>query len=243
MQSISVLGIGPGSTTDLTFRARESLEEAQVVLGYQSYIQRVTSFIMGKKVFPFGMGEEIFRCQETIRWARKGFRVALLSGGDPGIYGMAGLLLEIALEEGISSAVEVIPGVSAMNAASALLGAPLGGDFAVVSLSDYLLPWEQIAERLSLIAQADLVVVLYNPGSSLRLHSFQKAVAILKKYRDFKTPVGIVRNASLPDQWAVLTTLEEAEKHPVDMRTIVLVGNRETFIRSSFMITPRGYRL
>ncbi|MGC8777117.1 MAG: precorrin-3B C(17)-methyltransferase [Candidatus Caldatribacteriaceae bacterium] len=240
---IKVVGTGPGSTAELTRRAAIALREAQVVLGYGGYLRRLGDFLKGKNVFSFAMGEEVQRCRETVRMAEEGWKAVLISGGDPGIYGMASLLLEVALPEGMAEHVEVIPGVSAMNAASAVLGAPLSGDFAVVSLSDYLLPWEEIAERLEILAQTDLVLVLYNPGSSLRPHIFPQAVTILRRYRPPETPVGIVRKVSLPEQTAMVTTLQEVEKHPVDMHTIVIVGNRKTFQTASLMITPRGYRL
>lgn len=240
---IKAVGIGPGNNLELTLRAEQVLREAEVILGYRRYLEHIAAFLEGKRVFSFAMGEEVLRCRETLRLAREGRKVALVSGGDSGIYGMAGLLLEVALQEGLIEAVEVIPGVSAMNAAAARLGAPLGDDFAVVSLSDYLKPWEDIVALLEALARADVVLVLYNPGSALRPHTFPEAVAILRRHRPPETPVGLVRNASLPDEAMVLTTLQGAERYPVDMRTVVVVGNRRTFAAASRLITPRGYRL
>lgn len=240
---VKVVGIGPGNTTELTLRAQAILREAEIVLGYRRYLERLAPVLEGKRTLGFGMGEELLRCQETLRLAREGWKVALVSSGDPGIYGMAGLLLEVAFREGMADAVKVIPGVSAMNGAAAALGAPLGNGFAAVSLSDYLMRWEEIHALLEVLAQTPLVLVLYNPGSSLRTHTFPKAVAILKKHRRPQTLVGIVRSVSLPEEVVVLTTLEEAEHYAVDMHTIVIVGNEKTFMANSYMVTPRGYRL
>jgi precorrin-3B C17-methyltransferase len=240
---IKVVGIGPGNRMDLTFRAQQVLQEAEVVLGYRGYLERLGKMLEGKVVHGFGMGEELRRCQESIRFARCGQKVALVSGGDPGIYGMAGLLLEVAIREQVVDAVEVVPGLSAMNAAAAVLGAPLGNDFAVLSLSDYLIGWERIATRLKALSQTDLVLVLYNPGSSLRPHTFMQAVEIIKEHRSLHTPVGVVREVSLPGEQVFLTTLQAVAEYPVDMRTIVMVGNAETYVAFSRFITPRGYRL
>ena len=240
---IKVVGIGPGNRMELTFRARQVLQEAEVVLGYRGYLERLGEMLEGKVVQGFGMGEELRRCQESIRFARGGQKVVLVSGGDPGIYGMAGLLLEVAIRERVVDAVEVVPGVSAMNAAAAVLGAPLGNDFAVISLSDYLVDWERIAARLEALSQTDLVLVLYNPGSSLRPHAFPQAVEIIKAYRPPHTPVGVVREVSLPGEQVFLTTLQAVAEYPVDMRTIVMVGNGESYVAFSRLITPRGYRL
>lgn len=240
---VKVVGIGPGNNTELTLRAQNTLREAEVVLGYRRYLEHIAVFLEGKRVLDFAMGEEVLRCRETLRLAREGWKVALVSGGDPGIYGMAGLLLEVALQEGLLEAVEVIPGVSAMNSAAARLGAPLGDDFAVVSLSDYLKPWKDIAALLEVLARMDLVLVLYNPGSTLRPQIFQEAVAIIRRYRFPETPVGVVRNVSLLEEEVFLTTLKGVEGCPVDMRTLVVVGNRRTFMTASSLITPRGYQL
>lgn len=240
---LKVLGIGPGDRRELTLRAQTILGEAEVILGYRTYVERLREILEGKKVGAFEMGEEVIRCQEALRLAREGWKVIMVSGGDPGIYGMASLLLEVAIRENMMEAVEVVPGVSAMNAAAAVLGAPLGNDFAVVSLSDYLVPWEKIVERLEKLAQTDLPLVLYNPGSTLRPYTFLRAMAILKRYRELQTPVGVVRNVTLPGETVFLTTLGYVEHCSVDMRTIVFVGGRETFVVCSRMITPRGYRL
>ncbi|MEN3186888.1 MAG: precorrin-3B C(17)-methyltransferase [Atribacterota bacterium] len=240
---IKVVGIGPGNSADLTFRAHMVLQEAEVILGYRRYVERLRPLFEGKKMLGFGMGEELLRCRETLRLAHEGWKVALVSGGDPGIYGMAGLLLEVAFGEKMTKVIEVVPGVSAMNSAAAALGAPLGNDFAVVSLSDYLTSWDQIAALLEVLAQTPLVLVLYNPGSSLRTHTFPRVVTILRRYRQPQTLVGIVRDASFLEESVTITTLKGVENHSVDMRTIVIVGSERTFMANSYMVTPRGYRL
>ncbi|ACX52072.1 precorrin-3B C17-methyltransferase [Ammonifex degensii KC4] len=233
------MGIGPGSLSDLTFRAAACLEEAEVIIGYRPYLESIAAYLKGKEVFPGRMREELERAREAVLQAQKGKRVAVVSGGDPGVYGMAVPVLQAALEEGV--AVEVIPGVTAATAVAACLGAPLGHDFAVVSLSDLLTPWPLILRRLKGALAADFVLVLYNPSSSRRQERWREAVEVIKGGRDPDTPVGIVWEATRPSERKVLTTVGEMEKFPVDMRSLVIVGNSQTYVAGGLMITPRGY--
>ena len=189
------------------------------------------------------MGEEVKRCKEAIDLASRGQVVALISGGDPGIYGMAGLALEIMAQRQEEIEVEIIPGIPALCAASASLGAPLVQDFAVISLSDLLTPWEEIARRLDLAAQGDWAVVLYNPKSRGRSQQIGLAREILLRHRPPSTPVGIVRRARSEGEAVRLTNLEEMLQYPIDMSTLVIIGSSRTERAGSFLVTSRGYRL
>ncbi|MGB9808838.1 MAG: precorrin-3B C(17)-methyltransferase [Caldanaerobacter sp.] len=241
---LKIVGIGPGSLDDMTQRALQALEECDVVVGYKTYIDLVMPLIEKKKIVSSGMRSEVERCRKAIELSLKGEKVCLISSGDPGIYGMAGLVYEIAGSEVLEEMdVEVIPGVTALNAASAILGAPIMQDFSAISLSDHLIPWEVIEKRLEASAKADFVVVLYNPKSRERQEHIEKAKKILLKYRKEDTPVGIVKNATRRGEEVVLTTLKDMEKFDIDMRTIVIVGNSSTYVKNGKMITPRGYRL
>jgi len=236
------VGIGPGGPADLTPRARETIAGAEVVVGYRTYLEQIVLLLEGKEVVWAGMREEVARAREAVSRARTGRRVAVVSGGDPGVYGMAGPVLEAAGEAGVLDLVTVVPGVTAATAAAALLGAPLMHDFAVISLSDLLTPWEVIAARLEAAAAADFVLVLYNPASSRRDWQLARAREILLRRRRPETPVGIVRHAGRPDEETVVTDLAGMLAYPVDMGTTVIVGNSQTYVAQGRMITPRGYR-
>jgi precorrin-3B C17-methyltransferase len=168
--------------------------------------------------------------------------VSVVSGGDPGVYGMAGLIFEILAQNNLEVEVEIIPGISAFNAASSKVGAPIMNDFACISLSDRLTPWDEIKKRLEYAAKSDFVIILYNPKSSKRKENLTKAKEILLKNRDNNTPVAIVKNATREGEEVILTTLEEMDSYPVDMNTIIIIGNSQSYIYKNFFITPRGYR-
>lgn len=200
--------------------------------------------IEGKELFSTGMTHEVERCKKAIELAREGKRVAVVSSGDSGIYGMAGLILELLTEKDKIS-VEVIPGVPAFVAAASLLGAPLMHDFASVSLSDLLTDWAVIEARIEAAASADFVIALYNPKSSKRVKGLGKALDIIGRHRDASTPVGIVRNATREDEEVIVTTLKDAPSFDdkIDMLTILIIGNSSSFAIDGRVITPRGYRL
>jgi len=241
---LTVVGLGPGALEDLTERGRQALQAAEVVVGYHSYLDQVRPWLGPKAYHGSPIGDEIERCALALTLARSGCRVALVSSGDAGIYGMAGPVLELlaAAEATLDPvAVEVIPGVSAANAAAALLGAPLMSDFAVISLSDLLTPWELIKRRLDAVGAADLVVALYNPASARRRDHLARAQQILLRYRPAETPVGLVRNASRPGQVVTVTDLEHLLDHSVDMLTVVIVGNCATIRVGDRLVTRRGY--
>jgi len=223
-----------------------------VVAGYRTYIELIEPLLSHQEVVATGMKAEVKRCQAAIDRALAGARVALVSSGDAGIYGMAGLVLEICAArslkvgppEGIGVVdfhLEVIPGIPALAAGAALLGAPLMHDFAAISLSDLLTPWETIVKRLELAAQGDFVIVLYNPKSKKRHWQLGAVRELLLKFKDPETPVGLVSRAMRQGQETVITTLKDLLEHQVDMQTVVIVGNSQTFTYGPYMITPRGY--
>lgn len=187
------------------------------------------------------MGQEVQRARTAVMKALENKRVVVVSSGDPGIYGMAGLVLEVAEQEKAFIPIEVVPGVTAANAAAAILGAPLIGDFAVVSLSDLLTPWNLIERRLRAVAEADFVIALYNPQSKGRKEPLAKAHRILLEYRDPKTLVGIVKRAKRNREETIITSLKEMLNHRIDMVTIVIIGNSTTHTVNGKLVTPRGY--
>ncbi len=241
---LCIVGLGPGSPDLLTFRARRALEGADAILGYKRYLLQIAELFPHKEILPFEMGSEIERAELALELASSGRKVALVSGGDPGIYGMAGALFELLemRKEVPNFEIEIIPGVPALCAASSLLGSPLSSDFACISLSDLLVPWEVIAERLRKSAEGDFVIVLYNPASKGRREQLLRAREIILQYRPPSTPVGFVRNAFREGQEVKLTDLAHLAELEADMSTIILVGNSSTFRLGGRMITPRGYR-
>ncbi len=237
------MGIGPGDPDQMSLRAYRVLGEAEVIVGYSKYIELLGELTAGKEIISSGMKREVERALLAIEKAAGGRYVAVVSSGDPGIYGMAGITLELLEKQGLNGRleVEIIPGITSANAAASSLGAPLMHDFAVVSLSDLLTPWEIIENRLDAAAQADFVTVLYNPVSKKRTEQIKKAREIFLRHKPSSTPVGIVRNAKRGDEEVINTDLEHFLEHTIDMFTVVLIGNRQTYLTDRFMITPRGY--
>jgi len=246
------VSLGPGFPDYLIPPARAALNEAQVVVGYRTYIELLAPLLTHQEVVVSGMRAEVERCRLAIERAAAGQKVALVSSGDAGIYGMAGLVLEICGAQGIEVAppeapgpvdlyLEVIPGVPALAAGASLLGAPLMHDFASISLSDLLTPWEVIQKRLEAAALGDFVIVLYNPKSKKRHWQLGAVRDLLLKFKDPGTPVGIVTRAMRPGQAVAVTTLDDLPQHPVDMQTVIIVGNSQTYTYGPYMITPRGY--
>ncbi len=229
----------------MTVRSRAGLAEADIIAGYKTYVDLVRPFIGECPVVATGMRHEVDRCREVVTLAVQGHQVALVSSGDAGVYGMAGILIECLAEAGrLDIIVEIIPGVTAANAAASVLGAPLMHDFAVISLSDLLTPWTVIESRVQLAAQADFVLAIYNPKSKGRTGQIERVREILLQYKDPGTPVGLVREALRGEESTFLiTTLAEFTAHPIDMLTTVIVGNSQTRCIGRYMVTPRGYRL
>lgn len=244
MGQLWVVGLGPGAPELLTGEARAALERAEVIVGYGAYVEQVRAWLPHARYRAWPIGAERERAREAVQLAATGQTVALVSSGDAGVYGMAGLALEEweRLPPAGRPALAVLPGVTALLAAAALLGAPLGTDFAVVSLSDLLVPWPTIARRLEAAAAADFVLGLYNPASAGRRWQLLAACAILLRHRPPETPVGVVRAARRAGQQAAIVTLGELAAQPVDMLTVLIVGNRATRRCGPWLLTPRGYR-
>ncbi len=227
----------------MTFKAREAINQSEVVVGYKSYIKLIEPYLGQKEVIATGMGAEVERAKMAINLAKKGRSVSLISSGDTGIYGMAGLVGEILSEQpGDKLDIEVIPGVPLLVASAALLGAPISGDFVSISLSDYLVPWPEIVLRLELAAQGNFVIVLYNPRSQRRKRQVAQARKIILQYRPPSTPVGIATNAYRQEQEVIVTDLEHMLDYEIGMNTTIIVGNSTTFTLDGWMVTPRGYR-
>ncbi len=227
----------------LTFKAKETLGNCDVVVGYKTYIDLIEGAIPGKEIFSTSMTKEVDRCQKAVELAIQGKNVAVVSSGDAGIYGMAGLVLQLISDFKSQIPITVIPGVPAFCAAAGLLGAPLMHDFASISLSDLLTPWETIKKRLEMAAEGDFVIILYNPKSKTRVSQLEKAVGIISSQRKDTTVVGIVKNVTREKEEIKITTLKEMPTHYdfIDMTTIVIIGNSSTFVADNRMITPRGY--
>lgn len=246
MGKVLIVGFGPGSHEHITSEARAAIGKADVIVGYRTYVELVKDLVIGKRIISTGMTEEISRAKRAIEIAREGKTVAVISSGDAGVYGMAGLIYDVLREEGWKPGdgleVHVIPGVSALNSVAALLGAPLMHDFAAISLSDLMTPWEVIRKRLDCAAQADFVIVLYNPKSGRRTHQIAEAQEIFLKHRKPETPVGIVKSAFRDMQHKALTTLSDMLNHEIGMLTTIIIGNSQTYIYEGLMITPRGYQ-
>ncbi|HXX06368.1 MAG TPA: precorrin-3B C(17)-methyltransferase [Candidatus Bathyarchaeia archaeon] len=242
-----IVGVGPGHHDHMTFRAKEVITESDTIVGYETYVNLVEDLIEGKEVHRYAMTQEVERAHQCIELAKSGKIVSLVSSGDPGIYGMAGLIYEMLAEERWDRKtglyVEIVPGVSSLNSCAALVGSPLMTDFAVVSMSDLLVPWEIIVKRVEAAAQGDFVIVIYNPASKKRIHQLQDTRKILLKYRSPNTPVAIIKGAYRESQEVVLTDLENMENHSdkLGMITTVIVGNSSTFRYDDLMINPRGY--
>jgi len=242
MSRLYIVGIGPGDLNHMTYQAREAIESADIVVGYKTYLHLIEPLLSGKEVVSSGMMKEVERCREAIRRAGEGRTVALVSSGDSGIYGMAGLVLELSPPDCIE--VVTVPGVSAVQAAASVLGAPLMHDFAVVSLSDLLTPWDLIEKRLEAAASADFVIALYNPRSKGRTRHLERALEIMLQSRAPDTPVGIVRNACREGEEKILSTLAEIPLSRIDMFSMVIVGNSATYVDGhGRMVTPRGYEI
>ena len=242
---ILLVGFGPGGEEQMTYRARAAIEEADVVIGYTTYIKLVRDLLDGKEVIRKGMTEEIDRCVEAYDAAKQGKIVALISSGDVGVYGMAGPTYEVLLQHGWTPdsdiQVEVVPGTTALNACASLVGAPLTHDFCSISLSDLLTPWTTIRKRIDAVGAADFVIALYNPKSGRRTQQIVEAQRILLLHRRADTPVAIVKSAYRRRENIQMTTLEQMADCEIGMLTTVIIGNSSTYVKEGLLITPRGY--
>jgi len=245
MTTLSVVGIGPGADDHTTPAALAAIRDADVVVGYSTYVKLVKHLLDGKEVFRTGMTEEIERARFAVARAREGQRVAVISSGDAGVYGMASLVLQVLAETGWRRGeppeLRLVPGMTALNSCGSLLGAPFGHDFCAISLSDLLTPWPVIARRLEAAAAADFVIALYNPASGRRTRQIVEAQRIIAGHRPGATPVGLVKSAYRKMQQVVLTDLEHLLDYEIGMLTTVVVGASHTFVHEGYMVTPRGY--
>lgn len=238
---IYVVGIGPGNMEDISIRAYNTLKNVDIIAGYITYVDLVKDEFSEKEFYVSGMKKEIDRCEKVLELAKEGKKVALISSGDAGIYGMAGIMIEVALGSGIE--VEIIPGITSSVAGASLVGAPLMHDQAIISLSDLLTDWEVITKRIDRASDGDFVISLYNPKSKGRTEQIVEAREIMLKYKAATTPVALLRHVGREDENYTLTTLEDMLNHEIDMFTVVIVGNSKTYVKGGKMITPRGYHL
>ena len=240
MNKLYVIGIGPGAEDQMTRKALDILRDVDVIAGYGVYVELVKPLFPDKEYLVTPMRKEVDRCRMAIDAAKEGRTVAMISSGDAGVYGMAGLCLELAADTDVE--VEVVPGVTAALSGGAVLGAPLTHDFAVISLSDLLTPWDKIEKRLELAGEADLSIALYNPSSHRRSDYLQKACDILMRHVKPETVCGVVRNIGREVESFQVMTLKELRDYKADMFTTVFIGNSQTMEINGRMVTPRGYR-
>ncbi|MCI6093192.1 precorrin-3B C(17)-methyltransferase [bacterium] len=241
MGKVYVVGIGPGAKDQMTVRAAKVLSECQVIVGYTVYIDLIKEEYPDKICLSTPMRQEVQRCRMALEEAGKEQNVAVVCSGDAGIYGMAGLVYELAADySGVE--IEVVPGITAASGGAAILGAPLMHDFAVISLSDLMTPWEKIEKRLRMAAMADFVICIYNPSSRKRADYLKKACLCMMEYKKEDTVCGIVKNIGREGECMKILSLKELSETDVDMFTTVFVGNEETRIIGDKMVTPRGYK-
>src|SRR5579859_169948 len=240
-----VVGIGPGAQQHTTPEALAAIAAAELVVGYSTHIKLVSALIRGKEIVRTGMTEEIGRARTAVERARDGGKVALISSGDAGVYGMAGLVFQVLRDlgwkRGDSPELHIIPGVTALSSCASLVGAPLVHDFCAISLSDLLTPWPVITRRIEAAASADFVIALYNPASGRRTRQIVEAQQIISRYRAGATPVALVKSAYRKLQQSTLTDLDHFLDYEIGMLTTVLIGSSNTFVFEGYMVTPRGY--
>ena len=240
MSKLFVVGIGPGSRENMTIRALNALENSDVIVGYGVYTDLIRPLFPDKEYLETPMRKETDRCRMAIELALSGRSIAMISSGDSGVYGMAGLIYE--LSEGKDIDIEIIPGVTAALSGGAVLGAPLTHDFAVISLSDILTPWEKIEKRLDMAARADFCIAIYNPSSHRRADYLKRACKILLRSKSEETVCGIVRNIGRDGEEMQTMTLSQLLTYEADMFCTVFIGNSQTRVIDGKMVTPRGYR-
>jgi precorrin-3B C17-methyltransferase len=241
MGKLIIVGIGPGGAEYMTVHCREALETADIIVGYTGYVALVRPLYPAKSYVDTPMKSETERCREALKLAQGNRKICIISSGDSGIYGMASLIFELAADYPGTN-IEAIPGVTAASSGGALLGAPLGHDFVVISLSDRLTPWETIAGRLRAAAQGDFAICLYNPSSAGRRDHLRTACDILLETLPPDRLCGLTRNIGRAGEAAALTTLNILKETEADMFTTVFIGSSQTRVIGGKMVTPRGYR-
>ena len=241
MSKIYVTGLGPGAADQMTIRARKVLEKCPVIIGYTVYIDLIREEFPDKTFLSTPMRKEADRCRMAFAEAQKGQDVAMVCSGDAGVYGMAGLICEVG-KDYPDVGIEIVPGITAASGGAAVLGAPLMHDFAVISLSDLLTPWEKIERRVRAAAEADFVICIYNPSSKKRADYLKKACEMILEFRRPETVCGIVRNIGRDGESYEIMSLEKLRDTQVDMFTTVFIGNSNTMELNGRMVTPRGYK-
>lgn len=240
---IYVVGIGPGKKDHMTLEAIEVIKRCDIIVGYKTYIDLIRDLVADKIVVENGMRQEIDRSRAALDLSKKGHIVAMISGGDSGVYGMAGLVYELNTKEEWGQEIRIVQGVTSSISAAAELGAPLMNDFCHISLSDLMTPMDHILKRLELAAQGDFVICLYNPKSKGRTDHLRRAFEVMARYKSSHTPVGIVKNAGRDNMEKYVMTFENMDYDICDMSTMVIIGNKESYIENDSIITPRGYRI
>ena len=244
MGKIMIAGIGPGSKEDITPAVLEAVREADAIVGYKYYFQFIEPYVKpGCECIDTGMKKERERAEQAFELAEQGKSVVVISSGDAGIYGMAPLVYEMKHQRNADVEIESLPGISAFQKAASLLGAPIGHDMCIISLSDLMTPWEVIERRIKAAATADFVTAIYNPKSHGRYWQLYRLQEIFLQHRSAETPVGYVRQAGREEQEVKVTTLGQFAPEEVDMFTVILIGNSQSYIADGKIITPRGYRL
>ena len=241
MSKIYVTGLGPGAADQMTIRAKKVLEKCPVIIGYTVYIDLIREEFPDKTFLSTPMRKEADRCRMAFAEAQKGQDVAMVCSGDAGVYGMAGLICEVG-KDYPDVGIEIVPGITAASGGAAVLGAPLMHDFAVISLSDLLTPWEKIERRVRAAAEADFVICIYNPSSKKRADYLKKACEMILEFRRPETVCGIVRNIGRDGETYEILSLEQLRDTQVDMFTTVFIGNSNTMELNGRMVTPRGYK-
>ena len=242
MGKIIIAGIGPGSKEDITPAVLEAVREADVIVGYKYYFQFIESYVQeGCECVDTGMKKERERAEQAFSLAEQGKTVVVISSGDAGIYGMAPLIFEMKLAHQSDVEIVTLPGISAFQKAASLLGAPIGHDMCIISLSDLMTPWDVIERRIKAAAEGDFVTAVYNPKSHGRYWQLYRLVELFLQQRSAETPVGYVRQAGRPEQEIKITTLGAFDPEDVDMFTVILIGNSQSYVADGRMITPRGY--
>lgn len=239
---IYVIGTGPGEFDGITPKALNALNECEIISGYSRYIELIRSYFPEKKFLSYSMRQEVKRCHDALELSRENKNIALISGGDSGVYGMAGLMLEVA--SGSGEEIRIIPGITAANSCAAILGAPLMNDYATISLSDLLTDWQIIEKRIICACEGDFVICIYNPASNHRPDNFIRACEIMiHSGKNKNTPAGYVRNIGRENEFSKVTTLGEIMNDEIDMLCTVIIGNAKSYISDGKIITPRGYEL
>lgn len=238
---LAAVGIGPGGGISLSLEGRNMITEADIIVGYKTYLDLISELVSDKEIYCSGMKQEVQRCQKAIDLADQGYNVAVVSSGDPGVYGMAGVILELNQDPDLN--IHIVPGITSATGAASVLGAPIMHDFAVISLSDLLTPWDKIIKRVELAAEGDFVIVLYNPKSKQRTEHIEHVRNKLLEIRSPETPVGIVANNYRSKEKVVISNLKDFTKEEIDMRTTVIIGNSQSYTKFGQIITSRGYPL